>query len=73
MNWPLFDTGIALAAVAFAAPLVVRFNFWIYRTTGLIRRTPGWELHRQRWTQSVRTGCAIAAIVFMTLGSGILN
>jgi hypothetical protein len=73
MNWSLMDAGISLAAAALAAPLIVRFNFWLYRTTGLIHRTPGWDMQQQKWTQSVRAGCAIAALVFIALGTGLFN
>ena len=71
MNWPLFDTGVALALVALAAPWIVRFNFWLYRRTGLIRSTPGWETQAGRLSNAIRFGCGAAGAVFMVLGSGL--
>ena len=68
MKWPLLDAGIALAATALAAPVLVRFNYWLYRTTGLIKRTPEWDLRMQRWTRMVRVGCAAAALLLIVLG-----
>ena len=73
MNWPLFDTGVALAIVALAAPLVVRLNFWIYRRTGLIRDTAGWQLQAQKLSQAIRFGCGLAGLVFMLIGSGFFS
>jgi hypothetical protein len=66
----LIDAGVALAVAAIFAPWIVRFNFWLYGKTGLIRRTLGWERQADQLTQAVRLGCAVAAVVFIALGSG---
>jgi len=73
VNWPLFDTGVALGVVALAAPWIVRFNFWLYRKTGLIRSTEGWNRQADRLTGAIRFGCGAAAAAFLILGSGIFN
>jgi len=70
MTWSLVDAGVALAIAALLAPWIVRFNFWLYRKTGLISRTRGWERQADQLTQAVRFGCAIAAAVFIALGAG---
>jgi len=72
MNWPLFDTGVGLAVAAFAAPMIVKFNFWLYRSTKLIRRTTGVDLLMQSWIDKVRFGCALAALVCMALSLNLV-
>jgi hypothetical protein len=70
VNWSLLDAGVALALAALLAPWIVRFNFWIYRKTGLISGTRNWQRQADQLTQAVRVGCGVAAAVFIALGAG---